>query len=750
MKTIFRVLAVSAGVFGVAWYLGSNQDEAKADTPDVAATRDLQVAAAPPAAAPAENTPPVLQRAEPVIVGGGTNASLAATNSAAFTNAEALKLSTNLITAPTLPDSVKLSTPLSDIIKLVHAGVSEPVLLAFIASANEPFDAGSAEIIYLHDIGLGPNVITALLQHDSTPEMQARKQATNAVKPLPPGVALTTPATNIYTPKETFAAPANPPEPQPVNPPSDTADSAAAPTPAQPVSMEPEAYDGSPAVTSVSYNYWYSSLAPYGSWVNVGSYGPCWRPTVAVCNSGWRPYGNGGRWLWTDAGWYWYSDYSWGWGPFHYGRWFYPPGIGWVWAPGNCWGPAWVSWRYTPSYCGWAPLPPAACYAPRSGFYFNTASVGIGCEFGLSASAYVFLPLNRFCDRRPYNYYVAGGHSQTIYKDSTVINNYVVGNNNTIINRGIGVERVSQVTRGNIRQVALRDTTTLRNVGPRHEQLAGDGATLAVHRPDSTLITRRGAVAPAPSPTSAMSVFRPRNERTASANASAVSADATHNIGHGPPRVDQARLTSPGASPSTSGTDATSRRPGSIFLTRPTASTPVNTGPVGAASDREVPSRPRNGSGSTFTGNSVNSTASGNATKPTTPSIIMRNPNPNRSGVNRPVTYPFVPSTAQARADAASTTPSRPSFTPGPPANRQRPSYSAPAANIPRPQTYSARASSAPAAAPAPPVSRPSVSAPARSNSGGGSSSGSSSRSSSSSSSAGRSSGVSLGSAARR
>ena len=47
----------------------------------------------------------------------------------------------------------------------------------------------------------------------------------------------------------------------------------------------------------VSNNYFYETLSPYGSWVNVDGYGMCWRPTVAVVNPGWQPYADRGRWV---------------------------------------------------------------------------------------------------------------------------------------------------------------------------------------------------------------------------------------------------------------------------------------------------------------------------------------------------------------------------------------------------------------------------------------------------------------------
>src|ERR1043165_4111930 len=63
-------------------------------------------------------------------------------------------------------------------------------------------------------------------------------------------------------------------------------------------------------------------LATHGTWVEVGSYGRCWRP--AHVGVEWRPYGSG-EWVWTDCGWYWYSDEPWAWACYHYGGWVYDP-----------------------------------------------------------------------------------------------------------------------------------------------------------------------------------------------------------------------------------------------------------------------------------------------------------------------------------------------------------------------------------------------------------------------------------------
>jgi hypothetical protein len=115
--------------------------------------------------------------------------------------------------------------------------------------------------------------------------------------------------------------------------------------------------------SDVRFSAFYSSLAPYGEWVNTG-YGACWRPHYVVQH--WRPYLYG-RWVWTDYGWYWASEEPFGWAVFHYGRWVYDDYYGWIWPPDKVWGPSWVEWRYDDDYVGWAPLPPQASYSVNVG-----------------------------------------------------------------------------------------------------------------------------------------------------------------------------------------------------------------------------------------------------------------------------------------------------------------------------------------------------------------------------------------------
>jgi hypothetical protein len=113
-----------------------------------------------------------------------------------------------------------------------------------------------------------------------------------------------------------------------------------------------------------SYDNFYYQLSPYGNWVNYPGYGNVWVPNLVAGD--FSPYATAGHWIYTDYGWSWVSDYSWGAIPFHYGRWFRDDAYGWMWVPGYQWAAAWVTWGSYDNYYCWAPLAP---YVSFSAYY---------------------------------------------------------------------------------------------------------------------------------------------------------------------------------------------------------------------------------------------------------------------------------------------------------------------------------------------------------------------------------------------
>ncbi|MDP3441544.1 MAG: hypothetical protein Q8T08_01680, partial [Ignavibacteria bacterium] len=62
--------------------------------------------------------------------------------------------------------------------------------------------------------------------------------------------------------------------------------------------------EASPSRFDISVNMFYSSLHPYGTWLEIDNGLIVWRPSNV--NRRWKPYTNG-RWSWTQHGWYWDS-----------------------------------------------------------------------------------------------------------------------------------------------------------------------------------------------------------------------------------------------------------------------------------------------------------------------------------------------------------------------------------------------------------------------------------------------------------
>lgn len=143
------------------------------------------------------------------------------------------------------------------------------------------------------------------------------------------------------------------------------------------------------ADATVDIDYFYDALSPYGDWVQVEGYGYAFQPFVTVDDPEWRPYTDG-QWAYTDAGWTWVSNEDFGWATYHYGRWMKAGNL-WLWLPGNEWAPAWVSWRYSPEYVGWAPLPPEAVWQPDVGF-----SVAVDTTYDIGPAYYSFVPIRFF------------------------------------------------------------------------------------------------------------------------------------------------------------------------------------------------------------------------------------------------------------------------------------------------------------------------------------------------------------------
>ena len=419
---------------------------------------------------------------------------------------------------PTTPPNVTLSKGVEAIVKLAQSGVSETVILTFIETTEHEYNLDAPAILYLNDIGISSTVIASMLNHDGAPaELQDLIDDGTDLAEAPEGAPGETvaPISRGLLEGGYGAAQSAAPAAQTVEVTTNYVPAEAQTVvQQQPVVVEQPVVVQQPVVYTqpvVSHSYFYSSLAPYGSWIHVADYGWCWQPTIAVTHSGWRPYTHGGRWLWSDAGWYWQSDYSWGWAPFHYGRWFSSPARGWVWVPGYTWAPSWVTWRRTPYYCGWAPLPPRAHYRPGFGFTYFGRNVGLDFHFGLGYDHFSFVHKRDFCDRRLVHRVMPTARTINIYKESTVINNYVVGNNNTIINRGVDRDVIERHARTEIPKVGIRDIPAQPGRLVQPDRLRKQGSELVVFRPKppSSELAAAATRAPSATPATRSEVSRP-------------------------------------------------------------------------------------------------------------------------------------------------------------------------------------------------------------------------------------------------
>lgn len=226
------------------------------------------------------------------------------------------------------------------------------------------------------------------------------------------------------------------------------------------------------AADRISFGVFYSSLTPYGEWIELEPDFYVWRPIYVRHN--WRPYMNG-RWAWTSYGWYWVSYEPFGWATFHYGRWYYDDYYGWIWIPGYEWAPAWVEWRYNDDYIGWAPLPPYAVFRVSIGIHFTT-------RWYSPAHYWSFVRYRNFCNPRVVDYYVPLERSRRFFGDTRYRTDYGY-DNNRIVNRGIDREVIERRSGDRIRTaeiIEVRDRQTERIVRE------GDRPRIEVYRPSDS------------------------------------------------------------------------------------------------------------------------------------------------------------------------------------------------------------------------------------------------------------------------
>ncbi len=235
----------------------------------------------------------------------------------------------------------------------------------------------------------------------------------------------------------------------------------------------------------IDVSVFYTSLAPYGEWVQLEPRGWVWVPENV--DYGWRPY-TVGQWSWVEPyGWMWVSEEPWGWATYHYGRWMYVDDYGWVWVPGTTWGPAWVAFRYGDPWVGWAPLPPGP------GWRFDAAPdlTSLNATVSLGSFAWTFVSLQHFAapDMRSrvlvnaYNPYLLQ-HTQWSTRYSTVAGGYT--------NRSVDLTAVERAQGAELPRRHLREAPD-----PGHGAGARvEGDAVVIYRP--RIAPRAAAQSPPP------------------------------------------------------------------------------------------------------------------------------------------------------------------------------------------------------------------------------------------------------------
>jgi hypothetical protein len=345
-------------------------------------------------------------------------------------------------------------------VKLSQSGIGDDVILARIRKSGAQYDLNADQIIYLHSQKVSERVIEALLQGNSGPA--APVQATQTALPSPGA---------------------------PVQGPDAHASGSSAP------SVGPDSPTNAEGQPPVNLDYFRSQLSPFGTWVQVDPYGLCWRPDRAIAaNPDWRPYYDMGRWVYTENGWFWASDYGWGDIPFHYGRWVLEPAYGWLWVPDYTWGPAWVFWRHGESdgCIGWAPLPYGAVFV-GDGWEFHHRRVGVEFDFGLGEGVFVFVGYYHFHDGflrlrgREYAYHIRRERIHEFYGRTVLRNEFRRDEHGRFVNEGLGHARVEHLTG---RRVEVTHFDERRPIGDREKLTQrSTGSTAAAQHSTATAAT---------------------------------------------------------------------------------------------------------------------------------------------------------------------------------------------------------------------------------------------------------------------
>ncbi len=119
-----------------------------------------------------------------------------------------------------------------------------------------------------------------------------------------------------------------------------------------------------------------------------------------------------------------------------------------LWVPHYEWGPAWVVWRRSEGYYGWAPMGPGI-----------SVEVAVGGGYRVPDERWIFVNDRDISRPDIERHFVDRSTNTTIINNSTVINNtYVDNSRHTTYVAGPKKEEVQKVTGAAIKPVTIRET----------------------------------------------------------------------------------------------------------------------------------------------------------------------------------------------------------------------------------------------------------------------------------------------------
>lgn len=331
-----------------------------------------------------------------------------------------------------------------------------------------------------------------------------------------------------------------------------------------------------------SYSTFYTRLESDGDWIETSNYGYVWQPRVAQQSRGWRPYTNG-RWVYTDAGWTWISEEPFGWATYHYGRWTRLRNVGWIWVPGSEWAPAWVSWRTSNDYVGWAPLPPEARFERGSGIH-NWAD----SYYDIGPDQYSFVQTSNLGDERLERAIVPTERNVTIVNQTVNVTN-ITYTNTSIVNNGPNYDEVRTRSQRPIERLRLERQVSVNVNGDLHPVVRGEVVQMAapafaraqsVERPRtvreniSQAVTEHGWDGIADHQAAEKAREKIRSEATPPANGPSRTFVRPNNA------AGSGRLAAPAASPSASAAGTPIPTPGAVASPQPSVARVRPTSPA--------------------------------------------------------------------------------------------------------------------------------------------------------------------------